>query len=230
MDTCVITLCSRRFFPPVALLVASLFPISACGPSVAEPVDDCDPTEAVIPRIDDDPFYWYDNEKVPLSPDSTVITLSALGDDPEAVMQSLLEEAGLVVESFKGLPGLSDWRRAHLRPETSLAAARSAVEALREEDSITFVSLAYRHDIFRYFLVNRMVVKFTDEATSKEIDCLNASVGMTVERLPSSPGRPYWLTFPQGAEPLSISNFYHLHPLTEWADTDSTHEVLPQGK
>jgi hypothetical protein len=66
-----------------------------------------------------------------------------------------------------------------------------------------------------------MVVRFTDEATQQEIACLNASVGMTVERFPGGLNHStYALTYPQGAEPLSFTSFYYLHPLTEWADTD----------
>jgi hypothetical protein len=50
---------------------------------------------------------------------------------------------------------------------------------------------------------------------------------MTLER-ERQDGRYDYLTYPRGAEPLSVANLYHLHPLTEWADPDRVGFAAPQ--
>ena len=175
----------------------------------------CADNSVVIPRIDNEPFYRYFNRKMPLVPDSNRIVLEARRGDT-GLLTAVLVEAGVSVDTIRGLGG--GVRLAELSPATSLADARAAVEVLREDVRLTFVSLEYRIPVFgsRWLPVNGLTVQFTDDATLEEIACLDHSARMTLEREREG-GRYVWLTYPRGAEPLSVAEFYHLHPLTVWA-------------
>lgn len=182
----------------------------------------CSDDPVTIERIDDEPFHWYFDTKILLQPDPTGLVAYAIGSDP-GLIRSALEETGLTALEIEH----NRW--VQLPETTTLAEARAAVEALRQDPRLTFVSLLYRRSNGdRDRLVNRLLVRLDEGATQEDIVCLNRSVGLTLES--EKPKDGYLrLTLPLGLEPLSVANYYHLSSLTEWAEMDRIGEGSPQG-
>ncbi len=177
------------------------------------------------------PFYFYQGSPVDLKIDARrLVVTSTLPSASNAV--DALGTVGLPVDSVVQLSLVGgDHKLVWLRSGAPERTVREAIPLLRSTQQFQFVSNAYRtvdgdHEVL---LLNRLVVRFKDDVTPRQIDSLNAAFGTSILRppRPDSGFAEYWLEYPPNGDPLQIAAMLYQHALVDWADPDNISDRRP---
>lgn len=198
------------------------------------------PGEVEVPEFSDTPsiqaqgeqrFYFYQGSPVDLKIDARRLVVTSTLPSASDVVDAL-GTVGLPVDSVVQLSLVGgDHKLVWLRSGAPERTVREAIPLLRSTQRFQFVSNAYRtvdgdHEVL---LLNRLVVRFKDDVTPRQIDSLNAAFGTRILRppRPDSGFAEYWLEYPPDGDPLQIAAMLYQHALVNWADPDNISDRRP---
>ena len=143
-----------------------------------------------------------------------------------------LQTYGIAVDSILDLRQAdSDHRLVWLSNDLEDSEVRELAASLRSASRFQFASNVYRtlESNDEAVLLNRVIVRFKDGVTERQIDSLNGAIGTTVLRppRPDSGFAEYWLQYPPNADPLEVAATLYQHALVSWADPDKVSNRRP---
>ena len=217
----------HRLLPLAVLMLA----VGCSDDLPVEPQTQSPNQEAMAIRdMASNPFINYRYGRIYLDLDPGRLIVETAPQDAESAIRDIVSAAGGQLSRITGHLGRRNWRLLELDARAGVAVARDVVQALREDQRISFASHAYRRSLGgdQVLPLNRLVVRFRRNASPEEIHRLVDELGASVEREPG-PGdtRPWWLTYPPGVDPLAFAASLHGHPLVEWADPGKYGEGRP---
>ncbi len=182
-------------------------------------------TQLQLPT-EDQPFYYYDKQPVPLEVDPTRLVLTS--SQPVIAIARQLLGRHVQVETEEDLAdrGEPGHRLLGFSAGTSRRAAAQARAVLKADNRFAFVSNVYRGVASQaeFIPLNRLIVRFKDGVTRSQIDSLNTALGTSIirEPQPDSGWSVYFLKYParSTSTPLEVAAQYDQHPLVAWADPD----------
>ena len=210
----------------IASLIAGLGAATqACSDSPSRPLAPRAPTGLSVAPDSQARFYRYYGQKIALVEEGALVVVQAPGGDPAAI-EATARAVGLGARVRSRLGASRDHWLMELDPGKAVQEAERAAATLRGHPGIAFAEPVYRvlNGGYRLFLLNRLVVRYADGATTRQIDSLASFFRLRLERppRPDSAFFEYLYELPPGtdARALRIADAVGSSPLVAWADVD----------
>lgn len=212
-------------------IVATAFALVACEQSPLSPLSPVGATHK--PTSDDQPFYYYQGERIALVRDPTRLVVAGSEIAGEAAREALsTARIGASTEILSSARGHAMLRLPSGLTDATIGDVRRV--ALRRSSDVKFASFVYKvaSTGIDFIPVNRLVVQFKSGVSRFQIDSLNAALGTTIERsaLPDSAYPEYWLIYPSdtASDPLVVAEKISRSSLVKWATPDRVSGMHPQ--
>ncbi|HEV7704813.1 MAG TPA: S8 family serine peptidase [Gemmatimonadaceae bacterium] len=209
---------------------AVLVAIAACEQPTSAPVAaDRPPSKS---ESDQQPFYYYAGEKIPLVRDPTRLVIAGSALAGQAAQTALsTARIGATQEVLSSAREHVMLRLPAGLTDATLGDVRRI--ALRRNGEVKFVSFVYKvaSTGSDFIPLNRLVVEFKTGVSKFQIDSINTALGTSIERaaMPDSAYPEYWLTYPSdsASDPLVVAAKLSRSALVKWATPDHVADFHP---
>jgi subtilisin-like proprotein convertase family protein len=198
------------FLLSIAAIALVAFGVVLSGPvSTAQ-----DSKQSVSAKSGPGDFYFYTGDRgeiqVPLQPSRELMSVRfAAGLAPEEARGLLLSTAGI---AYSEDVALTERNTAYvpLTPGLTADDARTIGRALEADARVVYAQPVYFHGDERFGGTNRLIVKFVDTMTVRQIDALNAGFGVSIVKTLASGPNTFVLELPKESpiDALGLSNLY----------------------
>jgi len=124
------------------------------------------------------PFINYRDGRINLDVDPGRVIVETEAQNVESVVAGIVSAAGGQLSRIVDRPGRRDWKLLELNARGGPSVTRDVVQALRQDQRISFASHAYRRSLGgeQVLPLNRVVVRFRRNASSAQIESLVAAL------------------------------------------------------